>query len=647
MSQVGNVEKMYGGTLNIVTTNAPGDKILDYGEEHVFTENSLIISSPVNVNGEVISDKGTPSIICVDFEGKPLRLTYTIQPGDGIVADFNNPDVIRMNIDKHTLNTEGESGDIGVPSGKLRVEVSGLIDHNTSLVNKNNNLVVNPGCFVDNHSLKTASRWYGGDSSLYDQQDASFENHKFEPNFIYINKENLCDGTTIVADTSYLEAYNNIANKETAFESTPWLANSYTKLKVNTAGLEKATNTTYGIVRADENTIAISDGVIHVITKKLDLVNEDGGYGIVRTHKKADSEDPIWAKDGYLKINTAKMTKAGNKAKHKTAKNDNVFGVCIADGLTIASDAGVLKVITESLSAPTGVKRGVVRPDGTSITSNEAGVISVNIDGLPQSSQSNYGVVKIDGRTIKHNKVTGEIYVDEYANYNNSIEELRELTARQSEDINELRTQIANLTAQLNNKMATIFGLYTNETRNKQFTSISLIRNWNAKDGGYASVGVGSSTIITEYFYIDYKPGVALTWNISNFKSWITIETLTFYGADQNSTNLVTMANTNVVFKSSSANDLYKVAVRIRVTKPSTAQSSNGTLNFYGPDGTLLQAIPVNFKYIGGDYTGSIGSPKTNDLVTNGTINLKLTENIANKLTGNIASLGVTEMKIK
>ena len=625
MSQVGNVEKMYGGTLNIVTTNAPGDKILDYGEEHVFTENSLIISSPVNVNGEVILDKGTPSIICVDFEGKPLRLTYTIQPGDGIVADFNNPDVIRMNIDKHTLNTEGESGDIGVPSGKLRVEVSGLIDHNTSLVNKNNNLVVNPGCFVDNHSLKTASRWYGSDSSLYNQQDASFENHKFEPNFIYINKENLCDGTTIVADTSYVEAYNNIENKDTAFESTEWLANSYTKLKVNTAGLEKATNTTYGIVRADENTIAISDGVIHVITKKLDLVDEDGGYGIVRTHKKTDSEDPIWAKDGFLKINTAKMTKAGNKAKSKSSKNDNVFGVCIADGLTIASDSGVLKVITESLSAPTSAKRGVVRPDGTSITSNEAGVISVNVNELQQASQHNYGVVKIDGRTIKHNKVTGEIYVDEYANYNNSIEELRELTSRQAEDINELRTQIANLTAQLNNKMATIFGLYTNETRNKPFTSISLTRNWNAKDGGCASMGVSSSITLTEYFYIDYKPGVALTWNISNFKSWITIETLTFYGADQNSSNLTTMPNTNVVFKSSSANDLYKVAVRIRVTKPSIAQSSNGTLNFYGPDGALLQAIPVNFKYIGGDYTGSIGSPKTNDSVSLGTINLTLT----------------------
>ena len=186
--------------------------------------------------------------------------------------------------------------------------------------------------------------------------------------------------------------------------------------------------------------------------------------------------------------------------------------------------------------------------------------------------------------------------------------------------------------------MATIFGLYTNETRNKQFTSISLSKNWSAKDGGCASIGVGSSIVYTEYFYIDYKPGVALTWNISNFKSWITIETLTFYGADQNSANLTTMANTNVVFKSSSANDLYKVAVRIRVTKPSIAQSSNGTLNFYGPDGALLQAIPVNFKYIGGDYAGAIGSPKINDYSAGvGTINLKLTATSAAVGAPNIA----------
>ena len=625
MSQVGNVEKMYGNALSIITTNAPGDKILEYGEEHVFTENSLIISSPVEIKDGELSDKGTPSILCVDHEGKPLRLTYTMQPGFGMIADPNRPDVIRMNIDKHTLNTEGTCGIIGVPEGKLRVEVDGLIDNNTSLINKDNNLFVNPGCFVDNHSLKTTARWYGGDSSLFNQNlGADFKQN--EPNFIYINKENLCDGETIIADTSYITSYNRTDVKETAFSTTPWLANSYTKLKVNTAALEKATDNTFGIVKPDKTTTTISNGELIVKTSGLDKIGKGGGYGIVRTAPFETTGDPVYGDGGFIRLKTKEMTKASIYA---TKSTQNGFGVCAVDGKTMISDNGVLKVNTGNLSAPTANRPGVVLPDGQTIITTNAGKISVDTSRLSLATKTQYGVVKLDGETIRYNANNGAIYVHNYNEFVNDIAELIAARDQHAEAINMLRAEIANLRAQLNNTFATVFGLYTNETKNKPFTSITITRDWNAKDGGCGSIGVGSSQTTTESFYINYKPGVGLTWNITEFKSWLTVQNITFKGADNGGKDLSSMANNYVTFKASKPNDMYKVIVTLRVTKPSSAQTSNGSINFYGPNGDILQSVPVNFKYRGGDYSGSVGTPKTNPAVTCGTTGISYSAMLA------------------
>lgn len=636
MSQVGNVEKMYGNTLSIITTNAPGDKILDYGREHVFTENSLIISSPVVLTDtDNMHDLGTPSIICVDYEGKPLRLTYTIQPGDGLITDHNSPDVIRMNIDHHTLNTyisntaaigvNGSNGSGAIAKnsaakGELRVEVDGLIDNNTSLVNRNNNLVVNPGCFVDGHSLKTSSRWYGSDPTLFKQNEIeNFKAVEHNPNYIYINKENLCDGQTIIADTSYVDRWNDTTTPERYFSNTPWLANSYTKLKVNTAALEKATKTTYGIVKPDNSTVTISNGELGVKTSGLTRIDTNGGVGVVYV-QPSTSNDYVYGDNGKIRLKPQYMPKTQTYNK-KT--NGEGFGVCAVDGTTISATInGVIKVETGNLSAPKQNTRGVVLPDGKTIVSTDTGKISVNTNELQVGTKDKFGVVKIDGDTIKMNS-NNQLYVAEYRGAINEIAELRSITDLFGEQINELRTEIRNLRAQLANTMATIFGLYTNETKNKPFTGLRVIRDWTPvatnvsnSSSGCGSVGVGSSKTSKFTMYINYKPGIQLTWNTSGFKSWLVLESMTFFGADNNGGNLVVMPNNTVTFKSSQANDLYKVVMQFRETKPLTAQSSNGQINMYGPEGELLQSIPVTWTYRGGDYSGSVGTPKTNVDIT-------------------------------
>ena len=118
MSKLGYVEKMYGNTVNIVTTNAPGNKIISNNAETSLVKNSLIIASPTDTDN---NDINTPSIVATDFEGNPIRLTYTMMPGEGLVINSNNPDVMKMSIDKETIITE---------NGGLRVDTDFVSDKN-------------------------------------------------------------------------------------------------------------------------------------------------------------------------------------------------------------------------------------------------------------------------------------------------------------------------------------------------------------------------------------------------------------------------------------------------------------------------------------------------------------------------------------
>ena len=73
-TQLGNVTKVYGHKQNTTVTNLNGEAILN---SSYLKENTLIISSPQTINKE---DIGTYSLFVTDSEGKPVRLSYTIQP---------------------------------------------------------------------------------------------------------------------------------------------------------------------------------------------------------------------------------------------------------------------------------------------------------------------------------------------------------------------------------------------------------------------------------------------------------------------------------------------------------------------------------------------------------------------------------------
>ena len=220
MSQVGYVNNMYGNTLNFVTTNADGATVLKLDGENVLTPNALIITSPTDENN---NDLGTPSIIVTDTDGSPLRISYTMQPGKGLINEPNT-DILRMNLDEHTIQSKKDSKDLDA----IYVNASALINHNSTLeVVDENDLRVNVADIIDNSSLKTASRYIRDNKSFEDQSGKLYESDK-----IFVD-------TSYIIDNFTLTTVNSNINKETGeiisedVDKTTLLNSNAQKISVN------------------------------------------------------------------------------------------------------------------------------------------------------------------------------------------------------------------------------------------------------------------------------------------------------------------------------------------------------------------------------------------------------------------------------
>ena len=97
MSKLGNIKESYGKQYSIATANAASYIVMNGSN---LPKNSIIISSPIDNENE---DMGTYSLIGVDNEGFPARLTYTIKEGNGIVTDN---DILKIDIDDNTIKED-------------------------------------------------------------------------------------------------------------------------------------------------------------------------------------------------------------------------------------------------------------------------------------------------------------------------------------------------------------------------------------------------------------------------------------------------------------------------------------------------------------------------------------------------------------
>ena len=335
-TQLGNVTKVYGHKQNTTVTNLNGEAILN---SSYLKENTLIISSPQTINKE---DIGTYSLFVTDSEGKPVRLSYTIQPGHGIVVGRN-----------------GEPEDAGDGIDVLSMA-------------------------IDNWSIKVDDPDY--------------------PEALYVNKENIIDNNTLMVVTpdndrprikvitdhldhagDTLTGYGIAKGDGSTIETHSGL------LTVNTRNLDYADDETdtHGIIDANTNperTIRATEGILSVWTQNLDRAAVDS-LGVVSpdgTYTFTDANGVITVSNftysyAYLGTREVEYVDENNKTVSTTETYTWAeHGIVIPDLVTLGTyEIGKMHVITQGLDQASETQYGVVKPDGVSLGVTTDGLLEV------------------------------------------------------------------------------------------------------------------------------------------------------------------------------------------------------------------------------------------------------------------------------
>lgn len=275
MSKLGNISESFGKQIGIAIANTNGENVL---ASTILPKNNIIISSPVDADA---NDIGTYAMFITDNNGVPVRLSYTIQTGNGLNVDPNNADVVKLTIDKKTLKEN---------NGVLLLSTKDIADGNTLFTNEKSQLQVNT------YALTVATNEQSGLIGLDDYTVKSNQNGN-----IYVETENLdranesqvgvviSDNKTVHIDSDGVIHVNTSALKYGCSDHAgvvkydeKTLYTSYDYLKVNTNGLKYATNTTYGVSKCDGYTVTSNNGVYSVNVDNLNKCS-DTVFGVVKS----------------------------------------------------------------------------------------------------------------------------------------------------------------------------------------------------------------------------------------------------------------------------------------------------------------------------------------------------------------------------
>lgn len=285
MSSLGYIEKSYGKSINIAVANTYSYNVLSSSN---LPDNTIIISSPINENND---DTGTYSLLITDYKGQPVRLTYTLQEGNGMMY---LDDSIKVEIDNDTIIEK---------NGELSVNVNNIIDNDTFIYS--DKLYIN----VDN--LDKADENVSGIFKI-DEDTIKETNGK-----LYVNTSNLAYannstniGGIFIGDNKYINVDQGV-------------------ISINQEAINHASKDNYGLIKGNDNTIDIHDGVVSVITKNLSKC-EANNPGIVMP----DNISIALNHENELTINTQNLNKATSEK----------YGVFKFDPATFTIDKDILKI---------------------------------------------------------------------------------------------------------------------------------------------------------------------------------------------------------------------------------------------------------------------------------------------------------------
>lgn len=372
-THLGKTIKNYGRKYNIISTNLSGEDILN---DDKLVPNALIISSPTHGGFDQIGEQASHAMLFTDYEGSPVRLTYTIIPGNGLVVNaysyqwnsFTHP----YTVDTLSLETDRDS-------------LTTTIDKGILIVNKPN--------IIDNYTL------------MVQQPDQT------PHTYIKVITANLEKATDVKYGITRGDNYTISANEGL--------------LSVNTWNLDYADDTTNtpGIVRpnpdTEENysirTIEASNGILNVVTANLDKATENN-FGVVIL----DGETVTTNSLGYLSVITSGLDYA----------TPTSYGTVRPDNWTIQVDNGVIRANSRNMDGASNEEFGVVKLDPASLGVSTDGYTYVNrwgeIEAILNRYMDDYNyiisrLIDIENRLVSLENTAAAEYIYSFTNNGTTI----------------------------------------------------------------------------------------------------------------------------------------------------------------------------------------------------------------------------------
>lgn len=289
MSKLSYIHSSYGKPFGIAVANTTSYNVLNSKN---LPSNILIVASPIDSTS--YEDFGIHSLLATDFQGNPLRLTYEISQGNGLVE--NKDGSIELKIDNTTIK-ENEFG-------QLYVDLSHFVKTNGF------ELISDKLAISTNNMPKSSSSSFG-----VIKTDAIGTSSNQGTISIQTQNLDLSDGDSdipgiILKSSNTINVTNGI-------------------LSVNTSSLSHGTETTYGIVKTDGNLLTSYNGSISFDVSKLDICSSTT-YGLA----SVDGTTIVSSQDGTISANFASIAKASPTS----------FGIVCGDDMTTNVYNGVLEV---------------------------------------------------------------------------------------------------------------------------------------------------------------------------------------------------------------------------------------------------------------------------------------------------------------
>ncbi len=253
---IGNTTYAFGRDFNISVSNMNGEDIL---ESIYLNENTLIIVSKVNTN---LEDIGSYILFVTDINGNAVRLTYSIEPGNGIYVHPNDTYILNMYIDQSSLMADD--------GNEHYVNKQNIIDRNTLeviITDENTAKRGKIGVVTVNHEKESNIRYSivkpDGVTTYIPYEDETEEGaDENDPQQIAIDENGhpITLGT-ISVNTQNLETEDDAENRDGIVGHISEMFRTIEavdgKLNVLTYNLDHASYESFGIAKGDEETINV------------------------------------------------------------------------------------------------------------------------------------------------------------------------------------------------------------------------------------------------------------------------------------------------------------------------------------------------------------------------------------------------------